>query len=142
LSKRYHHTAPINLFYALREALRIVLEEGLESSWARSRRCAEKLWSNLEALGLELFVSSPDHRVPVLTTVKIPSTLISNGQGQTVPAHLLAQFQIEIAGGLGPTAGLVWRIGFMGYNATEHNVNLLIVSLKKILEDLHFSAKL
>ena len=117
----YHHTAPVNMNFGMREALRLLAEEGLEAAWARHRSNAERLWAGLERLGLELHVSEP-LRLPTLTTVRIPEGV----DGKAFSLHLLNRFGIEVGGGLGDLAGKVWRIGLMGYNSTPQNVDRLL----------------
>jgi alanine-glyoxylate transaminase/serine-glyoxylate transaminase/serine-pyruvate transaminase len=117
----YHHTAPVNMNFGMREALRLLAEEGLEAAWARHRSNAERLWAGLERLGLELHVSEP-LRLPTLTTVRIPEGV----DGKAFSRHLLDRFGIEVGGGLGALAGKVWRIGLMGYNSTPENVDRLL----------------
>ncbi len=117
----YHHTAPVNMNFGMREALRLLAEEGLEAAWARHRSNAERLWAGLERLGLELHVSEP-LRLPTLTTVRIPEGV----DGKAFSRHLLDRFGIEVGGGLGDLAGKVWRIGLMGYNSTPENVDRLL----------------
>ncbi|WP_216914529.1 MULTISPECIES: alanine--glyoxylate aminotransferase family protein [unclassified Synechococcus] len=117
----YHHTAPVNMNFGMREALRLLAEEGLEAAWARHRSNAERLWAGLERLGLELHVSEP-LRLATLTTVRIPEGV----DGKAFSRHLLDRFGIEVGGGLGDLAGKVWRIGLMGYNSTPENVDRLL----------------
>ncbi len=117
----YHHTAPVNMNFGMREALRLLAEEGLEAAWARHRSNAERLWSGLERLGLELHVREP-LRLATLTTVRIPEGV----DGKAFSRHLLDRFGIEVGGGLGDLAGKVWRIGLMGYNSTPENVDRLL----------------
>jgi alanine-glyoxylate transaminase/serine-glyoxylate transaminase/serine-pyruvate transaminase len=117
----YHHTAPVNMNYGMREALRLLAEEGLEQAWARHRSNAERLWAGLERLDLQLLVPEP-LRLPTLTTVRIPEGV----DGKAFSRHLLDQFGIEVGGGLGVLAGKVWRIGLMGYNSTPANVDRLL----------------
>ncbi|MFL0781737.1 MAG: alanine--glyoxylate aminotransferase family protein [Prochlorococcus sp.] len=117
----YHHTAPVNMNFGMREALRLLAEEGLEKSWDRHRCNAEQLWNGLARLGLELHVSE-ELRLPTLTTVRIPEGV----DGNAFRLHLLNSFGIEIGGGLGSLAGQVWRIGLMGYNSTPENVERLL----------------
>ncbi len=126
--RTYHHTAPISMNYALREALRLVAEEGLEARWQRHYRNAERLWRGLENLGLECHVPI-EYRLPSLTTVRIPE----NVDGREVIRFLLQEYHIEIAGGLGELAGKVWRIGLMGYNSTRRNVDTLLGALETAL---------
>ena len=117
----YHHTAPVNMNFGMREALRLLAEEGLEVSWARHRSNAELLWAGLERLGLELH--APEHlRLPTLTTVRIPEGV----DGKAFTLHLLNKHGIEVGGGLGALAGKVWRIGLMGYNSQPQNVERLL----------------
>ena len=98
----YHHTAPISMVFAFREALQIVAEEGLENSWARHRDAGEFFWSELAKVGLEPHVAH-EHRLPSLTTVKIPEDI----DGAKVVTYLRENYDMEIAGGLGKLAGKV-----------------------------------
>jgi alanine-glyoxylate transaminase / serine-glyoxylate transaminase / serine-pyruvate transaminase len=124
----YHHTAPVNMNFGLREALRLLAEEGLEAAWARHRSNAERLWIGLERLGLELH--APQHlRLPTLTTVRIPAGV----DGKAFSLHLLNRHGIEVGGGLGALAGKVWRIGLMGYNSQPENVDRLLNLFKSEL---------
>jgi alanine-glyoxylate transaminase/serine-glyoxylate transaminase/serine-pyruvate transaminase len=117
----YHHTAPVNMNFGMREALRLLAEEGLEVSWSRHRSNAELLWAGLERLGLELH--APEHlRLPTLTTLRIPEGI----DGKAFTLHLLNKHGIEVGGGLGALAGKVWRIGLMGYNSQPQNVEKLL----------------
>jgi alanine-glyoxylate transaminase/serine-glyoxylate transaminase/serine-pyruvate transaminase len=126
--RTYHHTAPISMTYALREALRLVHEEGLEARFERHRSNAALLWAGLEDLGLEVCVPSV-HRLPSLTTVWIPEGVDEGA----VRRRLLDEYNIEIAGGLGAFKGRVWRIGLMGYSSQRENVLLLLGALKHLL---------
>ncbi|MFN2275518.1 MAG: pyridoxal-phosphate-dependent aminotransferase family protein [Anaerolineales bacterium] len=126
--RTYHHTAPISSNFALYEGLRIVAEEGLEARYERHRRNAEMLWSGLQDLGMELHVPAA-HRLPSLTTVRIPKGV----DGNAVRQRLLDEYHIEIAGGLGELKGKVWRIGLMGYSSLRENVELLLAALKASL---------
>jgi alanine-glyoxylate transaminase/serine-glyoxylate transaminase/serine-pyruvate transaminase len=105
----------------MREALRLLAEEGLDQAWARHRSNAERLWQGLERLGLVLHVPT-ELRLPTLTTVRIPDGV----DGKAFSRHLLDQHGIEIGGGLGELAGKVWRIGLMGYNSSPENVDRLL----------------
>ncbi|MBI5247997.1 MAG: alanine--glyoxylate aminotransferase family protein [Desulfomonile tiedjei] len=127
--RTYHHTAPINMNYGLREALRIVAEEGLEERWERHKSNANLLYEGLEELGIGCHVPK-EHRLPSLTTALVPDGVDS----KAVSGYLLRKFNIEIAAGLGQLAGKVWRIGLMGYNSRPENVNLLLSALKQALE--------
>jgi alanine-glyoxylate transaminase/serine-glyoxylate transaminase/serine-pyruvate transaminase len=117
----YHHTAPVNMNFGMREALRLLADEGLDNAWSRHRRNAERLWQGLERLGLELHVPA-ELRLPTLTTVRIPEGV----DGKAFSRHLLDQHSIEIGGGLGELAGKVWRIGLMGFNSSAENVDRLL----------------
>jgi alanine-glyoxylate transaminase/serine-glyoxylate transaminase/serine-pyruvate transaminase len=130
----YHHTPPITLIYALREALRAVVEEGLEARWERHHTNQQALIAGLEAMGLELLVSNPADRLVTVTAVKIPAGI----EDGNVRRQLLDEFNIEIAGGLGPLKGKIWRIGLMGYSSQRTNVLLFLAALEKTLSDLGF----
>jgi alanine-glyoxylate transaminase/serine-glyoxylate transaminase/serine-pyruvate transaminase len=125
----YHHTAPINLNYALREALRLLAEEGLAQRWARHRQTTELLWGSLAEAGLSCFIPDPGIRLISLTTVQVPDGV----DAKMVAGRLLNEYNIEIAGGFGPLAGKVWRVGLMGYNSRRENVTLLVEALRQIL---------
>jgi len=127
--RTYHHTAPINSNYALREALRMVVEEGLEERFARHRANAEVLWAGLEDLDIALLVPE-ENRLTTLTTAVIPPGVDDLGLRRT----LLNEFNLEIAGGFGPLAGQIWRIGLMGYSSRFENVILLLAALGEILQ--------
>jgi alanine-glyoxylate transaminase / serine-glyoxylate transaminase / serine-pyruvate transaminase len=126
--RMYHHTAPINLYYGLREALRLVSEEGIDNSWTRHQTNVEYLWSSLEAIGLKMHVEQ-QYRLPTLTTVCIPDGV----DGKVVARQLLTEHNIEIGGGLGELAGKVWRVGLMGYNSRKDSVDRLIAALKQVI---------
>ncbi len=126
--RTYHHTAPINMNYALREALRIVAEEGLGERWERHLANARLLWEGLEDLGIGCWVHK-DYRLPSLTTAIVPDGV----DGKAVSRFLLENYNIEMALGLGQLAGKVWRIGLMGFNSRRENVMLLLAALKKAL---------
>ena len=126
--RTYHHTAPISMNYALREALRLVAEEGLQERFARHRENAELLWDGLEALDLSLLVPA-QNRLPTLTTPRVPPGV----DELAVRRRLLNDFNIEIAGGFGPLKGQIWRIGLMGFSSRGENVLLLLAALGEIL---------
>lgn len=132
--RTYHHTAPISMNYALREALRLVQEEGLEARFVRHRLNQRALVAGLEAMGLELLVSE-EYRLPTLTTVRIPARV----EEARVRSRLLNEFNIEIAGGLGDLRGQIWRIGLMGHSSRRENVFLLLSALEHVLRDEGFS---
>ncbi|MEX0268396.1 alanine--glyoxylate aminotransferase family protein [Leptolyngbyaceae cyanobacterium UHCC 1019] len=124
----YHHTAPINLYYGLREALRLVAEEGLVACWQRHQTNVEYLWQQLAELGLSLHVEK-EFRLPTLTTVCIPDGV----DGKAIARQLLTEHNIEIGGGLGELAGKVWRVGLMGYNSKPESCDRLIAALKQVM---------
>ncbi|MGV0101666.1 alanine--glyoxylate aminotransferase family protein [Nostoc sp. DSM 114160] len=126
--RTYHHTAPINLYYALREALRLLAEEGLANSWQRHQKNVEYLWEGLENLGLSMHVEQ-EYRLPTLTTVRIPAGV----DGKAIARQLLNEHNIEIGGGLGELAGLVWRVGLMGFNSRKESVDQLLAALRQVL---------
>lgn len=128
-SRTYHHTAPINMNYGLREALRLVAEEGLEERWKRHRNTAERFWAGLADIGMSCHVRQ-DIRLPSLTTVRVPDGVDSGAVART----LLNEYNIEIAGGLGQLAGKVWRVGLMGFNSRAENVTLLLAALEDVLK--------
>lgn len=126
--RTYHHTAPINMNYGLRESLRLVAEEGLEARWARHQENAEYLWQGLAELGIGCHVDEAI-RIPGLTTACVPDGV----DAKAVAGRLLSEYNIEIAGGLGELAGKVWRIGLMGFNSRRENVELLLAAMRKVL---------
>ena len=134
--RTYHHTPPISLIFGLREAMRLVLEEGLEARWERHRRNQQALVAGLEALGLELFVTNPAERLVTVTAVRVPEGV----EETKVRQQLLDEFNIEIAGGFGPVKGKIWRIGLMGYSCQFNNVLLLLAALEKVLLEQGFRA--
>jgi alanine-glyoxylate transaminase/serine-glyoxylate transaminase/serine-pyruvate transaminase len=130
----YHHTPPISLIYALREAMRLTIEEGLEVRWERHRANQLALIAGLEAMGLELLVKNPKDRLPTVTPVMIP-----NGVDDVkFRDQLLDEFGIEIAGGIGALKGKIWRLGLMGYCSQKQNVLLLLAAMEKALLDSGF----
>ncbi len=126
--RKYHHTAPINMIYGLREALRIIAEEGLEARFQRHRLHHRALVAGLEAMGLSMLVPEPE-RLPMLNTVCIPEGV----DDKRVRSALLIEFGIEIGGGLGDLAGKVWRVGLMGHSACRRNVQLFLSALTTVL---------
>lgn len=128
VSHRYHHTAPISMFYALREALLVIAEEGLENRFRRHRHCHEMFVKGVESMGLRMHVPE-GQRIWTLNTVTVPQ-----GVDETkVRKRLFDEQGIEILGGFGPLAGKVFRIGIMGPLATEENVQFLLREFKKAL---------
>lgn len=132
--RTYHHTPPISLIYGLREALRIVLEEGLEARWERHHQNQQALIAGLEAMGLEMFVPNPADRLPTVTGVKVPAGV----DDLRVRNQLLDEFSLEIAGGFGPLKGKLWRIGLMGFVSQRSNVLLVLSALEKVLLEQGF----
>ena len=126
--RAYHHTAPISMIYALREALRIAHEEGWENRMARQRRVGRALRAGLQAMGLEL-LAQEGFRAPMLTTVGVPEGV----DEAAVRRYLLSRYGIEIAGGLGDFRGRAWRIGTMGHSARPRNVTLVLAALAEAL---------
>jgi alanine-glyoxylate transaminase/serine-glyoxylate transaminase/serine-pyruvate transaminase len=114
--------------YALHEALRIVLEEGLEARWARHLRVHRLLRAGLEAMGLA-YLADPKHQLPMLNAVGAPEGV----EESAVRRRLLEEFQIEIGGGLGAFKGKAWRIGLMGESATDRHVEAVLSALARIL---------
>lgn len=130
----YHHTPPISLIYALREAMRLVLEEGLEARWERHRINQLALIAGVEALGLELLVKKPEERLPTVTAVMIP-----NGVDDVkLRNQLLDEFNLEIAGGIGALKGKIWRVGLMGFCSQKQFVLLFLGAFEKTLQDNGF----
>lgn len=126
----YHHTAPISMNYALREALMLVLEEGLENRWARHLRHHEALRAGLEAMGIR-YATVEGHRLPQLNCVLIPE----GADDLAIRKRLLNEFNIEIGGGLGIFKGKAWRIGLMGVNSSREAVTLVLSALETCLRD-------
>ncbi len=127
----YHHTPPISLIYALREAMRLTMEEGLENRWARHRVNQQALIAGLEAMSLELLVKNPKERLVTVTPVMIPAGI----DDVKFRNQLLDEFNIEVAGGIGPLKGKIWRVGLMGYCAQKANVLLLLSAMEKVMTD-------
>lgn len=126
-TRAYHHTAPISMLYALREALRLVEEEGMVVRYARHRLNSDALIAGLMALGFDP-LPLPEQRLPMLSCVSLPAQI----DEAMVRARLLKTYGIEIGGGLGPLKGKVWRIGLMGESSTEANVLTLLNALEEI----------
>ncbi len=126
----YHHTAPINMTYALHEALRLVLEEGLAECIVRHRLNHRALKTGLAALGIG-YATQEGHQLYQLNAVRIPDGV----DDATVRKALLERFGIEIGAGLGVFKGKVWRIGLMGYSSRQSNVLLLLAALEQLLAE-------
>jgi alanine-glyoxylate transaminase/serine-glyoxylate transaminase/serine-pyruvate transaminase len=124
----YHHTAPINMTYALHEALRLLIEEGLEASFARHARNHAALKAGLAAIGIE-FTAQAGHQLPQLNAVRVPPG-VDDAQARR---ELLERFGVEIGAGLGAFKGKVWRIGLMGHSSRASNVLLFLAALEQVL---------
>ena len=132
--RTYHHTAPISMNYALREALRIVCDEGLEARWRRHELNHRALVAGVEAMGLKMNVA-PEHRLWSLNAVCVPEGV----DDARVRGRLLNDSNIEIGGGLGPLKGKIWRIGLMGSGSSRENVLLVLEALNRALNAEGFS---
>lgn len=132
----YHHTAPINMNYALREALALVVEEGLEARHARHALNARALKAGLAAMGVGV-VTAEGHQLPQLTCARIPDGI----DDLAVRKRLLKDWGIEIGGGLGSLKGKAWRIGLMGYGSRQANVTILLAALETCLRELGHTLK-
>ncbi len=129
----YHHTAPVSMIYALREALRMMAEEGLQNRLDRHARVAAALRAGLDTLGIQV-LAEPQHRLAPLTAALIPEGI----DDLVVRRKLLEDYNIEIGGGLGDLRGKVWRIGLMGESAREANVFALLSALETVLSGLGY----
>jgi alanine-glyoxylate transaminase/serine-glyoxylate transaminase/serine-pyruvate transaminase len=128
-ARKYHHTAPINMVYALRESLRIIADEGLEPRFARHKLNHRALVAGVEAMGLSMLVPEAE-RLPTLNAIKIPDGV----DDLKVRKALLEEFGIEIGGGLGALAGKIWRVGLMGHSSTKRNVFIFLAAMQTILK--------
>jgi|SRR5215831_4291683 len=126
-SRAYHHTAPISMLYALREALRLVEEEGLTARFTRHQINSEALLAGLETLGL-IPLPPAGRRLPMLNCVTVPAHIPESD----IRTQLRTRYGIEIGGGLGPLQGKVWRIGLMGESSTEAHVLTLLNALEAL----------
>ena len=125
----YHHTASANLHYALTEGLRVIVEEGLDKTFARLRSNAETLWRGLEEMDMPPFIPL-EYRLPPLTTAQVPTGV----DPHRIRTRLLNEYNIEIAAGFGALKDKVWRIGLMGYSGRRENVTLLLGALRELLK--------
>ncbi len=126
--RAYHHTAPVSSIFALREALALVLEEGLVNRWKRHKEVHLYLKSKLEYLGFRYLVEEA-YRLPNLNSVFLPE----GANAAKLRRQLLNDYNIEVGGGLGAFAGKIWRIGIMGESCTKNHVNMLVGALEEIL---------
>lgn len=135
-TRTYHHTAPTNSLLGLHEALILVMDEGLENSWARHRRHHLALKAGLEAMGLEFLVEE-QYQLPQMNAVRC-----APGVDETqVRQRLLAEFSLEIGAGLGPLQGKIWRFGLMGYSCRPENVMLCLSALGSVLDDMGYPVR-
>ena len=125
--RAFHHTAPIASIYGFYEALRLILEEGLEARWARHRAAHETLVHGLDRLGLSLFTPAT-HRATTINVVNVPV-----GIDEAQVRRRLLDVGVEMGGGLGALAGKVWRVGLMGYNAETARVERFLGALEEVL---------
>jgi alanine-glyoxylate transaminase / serine-glyoxylate transaminase / serine-pyruvate transaminase len=123
-TRAYHHTAPINMLYALHAALKCILDEGLPEVFERHQQAHEQLKTGLAELGIDFLVKE-EHRLPMLNAVTIPEGVDDAG----IRMALLKKHRIEIGAGLGPLAGKIWRIGCMGHTARPENIDRLLSAL-------------
>lgn len=130
--RQYHHTAPIINVYAIREALTIIAEEGLEETWKRHQETGDYFIKLIEEMGLEPVVKDPKIRLPNLITIKVPSGV----DAAKVVTHCREKFNIEIGTCLGELAGKAWRVGLMGYNSRKDVALTVAAALK---DALHYS---
>jgi alanine-glyoxylate transaminase/serine-glyoxylate transaminase/serine-pyruvate transaminase len=127
-TRAYHHTAPINMHYGLYQALRLILEEGIEAVYQRHRAHHLALVEGLESLGLSMLVAE-ESRLPMLNSVIVPEGV----DEAAIRAALRKEYKIEIGAGLGPLAGKIWRIGLMGHTARAENVERLLTALGALI---------
>lgn len=128
----YHHTVPVNNYYGLVEALRLIQEEGLQERWARHYTNAALLWKELASIPLSLTPFAPaEYRLPTLNAVRLPDEFSANEAG--LRSRLLSEFGIEIGGGFGDLKGKLWRIGLMGHGSEARNIYALSGALKALL---------
>ncbi len=133
---RYHHTAPISMFYALREALSTIEDEGIAERFERHRANHLAFVAAMAAMGLEMNVADPSVRLWTLNTVKVPAGV----DDLKVRQYLMAKYGIEIGGGFGPLAGKIFRIGLMGVLSTEPDVLFLLPAFEEALRENGYAA--
>ncbi|XP_047442085.1 alanine--glyoxylate and serine--pyruvate aminotransferase a [Mugil cephalus] len=134
-SRAYHHTGPVTAFYCLRESLAVLAEEGLENSWERHQNVAEYFHAGLESMGLKLFVKEKQARLPTVTTIVAPHGY----DWKEITSYIMKTHNLEISGGLGPSVGLVLRVGLMGCNSSRANVDMVLATLTDALKHCHKS---
>jgi len=128
-TRKYHHTAPVNMIFALHEGLRLILEEGLDSVFERHRKNAAALQAGLEELGFTYIVENPDQRLPMLHAVFLPE---GRDEGK-LRKQLREECNLEIGGGLGDFAAKAWRVGLMGHSCREEKVEALLRDVRSVL---------
>ena len=129
----YHHTAPISMNYAIHEALRLVLEEGLEARWRRHEQNHLALKQGIEAMKLQL-ASQQGHQLWQLNTIAVPDGV----DEMAVRKRLLNEFNIEVGAGLGPLKGKIWRVGLMGENSRPEVVQKFLTTFRRVLADVGY----
>jgi alanine-glyoxylate transaminase/serine-glyoxylate transaminase/serine-pyruvate transaminase len=127
-ARKYHHTAPISMVFALHAGLGAVLDEGLEAAWGRHAECGARIQDGLEKLGFDL-LAEDGHRLPQLTTARLPEGV----DDAFARRALLDRFGIEVGGGVGPWAGSAWRVGCMGNTARLRNVAAFFSALEEVI---------
>ncbi|MEW5300914.1 MAG: hypothetical protein WDW38_005173 [Sanguina aurantia] len=132
--RSYHHTGPVSTLYAMREALAILQDEGLPAIWARTQACHDQLWHGLNGLGLESFIANKEDRLITVNTIRVPEGV----DWAMLVKNAMDKYSVEISGGLGPTAGKVWRVGIMGYNARPQNIEMVISAFRDGLAQQKF----
>uniref|UniRef100_A0A8C5G9Y3 Alanine--glyoxylate aminotransferase n=2 Tax=Gouania willdenowi TaxID=441366 RepID=A0A8C5G9Y3_GOUWI len=130
-ARAYHHTGPVSGFFALRESLAILAETGLEESWRKHKEVSGYLQRGLEDLGLKLFIPERDLRLPSVTTIAIPEGY----DWREMLVYIMKNHQMEMTGGLGPSIGMVMRIGLMGYNCEKTNADMALQALADALKN-------
>uniref|UniRef100_A0A8C9VMW2 Alanine--glyoxylate aminotransferase n=1 Tax=Scleropages formosus TaxID=113540 RepID=A0A8C9VMW2_SCLFO len=134
-TRTYHHTGPISGFFTLRESLAILAEMGLENSWNRHKEVAEHLHKGLESMGFKLFVQEKHVRLPTVTTITVPPGY----DWREITVYAMKHHNVEISGGLGPSSGMVLRVGLMGYNSNKANADKVLEALREALKHCHKS---
>ncbi|CAL8316154.1 alanine--glyoxylate and serine--pyruvate aminotransferase b [Gadus morhua] len=129
--RAYHHTGPVSGFFSLRESLAILAEKGLEESWRQHKELAAYLYKGLEDLGLTLFIRDKDLRLPSVTTIAIPKGY----NWRELLVYMMKNHNMEMTGGLGPSIGMVMRIGLMGYNCKKSNADMALHALADALKN-------
>jgi alanine-glyoxylate transaminase / serine-glyoxylate transaminase / serine-pyruvate transaminase len=124
----YHHTMPILQYYALYEGIRLALEEGLENRWARHEDAGGYFQAQMRDRGYS-FLSDPDHQLWELSAINVPEGV----DGKEIQTKILRQFNIEVGGGLGPTAPPIWRVGLMGVNANRETADRVIEAFDAVV---------